>query len=132
MTDPIRELSEALKSGDQKAIERAQRRMRYSDEDRRVDEGFLQSMRGKTLHKNMSKMYEGQTQFSALDYAKTLSSLMTHYIIEAQNTGKSLKELNVQDIYIVLGSFVNGAPDEQAIRESRELIEDRYGDLLKD
>lgn len=125
--DIFDELNKAIESGNQDEIDRVRRKILLVDRDETIDENYVKSIKGKTLYKNMVKAVSESDDVSYNDYAKLVTSMITHCIIEAQTTNNDIKSYPVQELYVILGGFINESEDKvKAVKRTREFIEDRY------
>lgn len=121
------ELQNAINKGDYDEAERVKKRILLESRDTSIDERFIESIKGKTLSKNLSRIIEGK-EFTNNEYMKIVSSLITHSIIESEQTGRSLEDYPIHEMYIILGNFINNGKD--AVDECKRFIKERYGNLL--
>lgn len=121
------ELQKAINVGDYDEVERIKRRILLENRDTSIDERFIASIKGKTLAKNLSRIVEGR-EFTNNEYMKIISSLITHSIIESEQTGRGLSDYPIHEMYIILGNFINNGKD--AVDECKRFITERYGNLL--
>lgn len=61
------------------------------------------------------------------DYSsmKACSSLLTHNIIEAQTTNRSIDDYPVKELYVILGKFINDG-FEEGKNEFKKFVTERY------
>lgn len=128
--DLFEELEKAINKGDKDAIAQIQRKILLGGRDTTIDENFIGSIKGKTLYKNIVRSISEGTEFETVDYAKLVSSLITHYLIESQTSGRPTQDFPIQELYVILGGFVNEADKEKAIQDAKDFIKDRYGEFL--
>jgi hypothetical protein len=121
------ELQKAISDGNHEEVERIQRRILLGNRDESIDENFIKSIKGKTLGKNVSRIIDGK-EFSDNDYMKIVSSLITHNIIESEQTGRPLKDYPIHELYVILGNFVNGG--DGAVDECCRFVTERYSRFL--
>jgi hypothetical protein len=125
--DLFAELQKAISDGNHEEVERIQRRILLGNRDESIDENFIKSIKGKTLGKNVSRIIDGK-EFSDNDYMKIVSSLITHNIIESEQTGRPLKDYPIHELYVILGNFVNGG--DGAVDECCRFVTERYSRFL--
>jgi hypothetical protein len=121
-------LNEAITSGNTDEVERIKKQILLGGRDTSIDENFIKSIQGKTLFKNVRSLIKEGTVKSEYDYAKILSSLITHAIIQSEKTGTPYKEYGVNEMYVILGKFISG--DEDAINETKNFISSRYSEFI--
>lgn len=125
------ELRVAMESGDSEEIERVKRKLILSDRDLSIDENFIDSIRGKTLYKNIVKSINEDSTMGYLDYAKMISSMLTHCIIESQIKERDMDDYPIKELYVILGSFINGGDSEdESIRKCKNFINERYSQFF--
>ena len=129
--DKFYEFQKAIESGDEIAIDRARRRLFLSDRDEFLDREFIDSVKGKTLGKNIARILSDSNNFDVIDYAKIVSSMITHCFIEAQVKGNPISDYPIKELYVILGGFINSGSDEQtAISACKDFVADRFGSIL--
>lgn len=128
LDDLYASLQEAVTNNDKERIEKIQKQIINFGRDTSIDESFIQSISGKTLGKNLKRIIKEDNGFSDMDYAKTISSLITHAIIESEMTGKSIDDYAIKEMYILLGKFIN--KNEGAVSAIKEFVTERYGELI--
>lgn len=123
----LEELSKAIESGNQEEIDRVKRKLLLADRDLSIDEDFIESIRGKTLYKNIVKSVNEDNTMDYLDYAKMVSSILTHCIIESQVRDRSVDDYPIKELYVILGSFINNKDSEdESIAKCKDFINERY------
>lgn len=123
------ELQKAISNGDNAEVERIQRKILLEDRDDSIDEGFINSIKGKTLCKNIYRIASGERDFTNEEYMKIVSSLITHNIIESEQTGKSMQDYPIKELYVILGKFINEGNGDAA-DECKRFIQERYVKFL--
>lgn len=63
--------------------------------------------------------------FDVISSMKACSSLLTHNIIEAQITGRSIEDYPVKELYVILGKFINDGL-EDGKNEFKKFVTERY------
>lgn len=121
-------LQEAVTEGDHDTISRIQKKILNMGRDSSIDESLMRSVSGKTLGKNIKRIIKEDNGFSEMDYAKIVSSLITHAIIESEASGKSLDDFSIKEMYIILGKFINKS--EGAVDDIKEFVTERYEEFL--
>ena len=123
------ELQRAISEGNRNEIERIQRKILLAGRDESIDEDFINSIKGKTLHKNISRIAFDDRSFTNEEYMKIVSSLITHNIIESEKTGRSLQDYPIKELYVILGNFINEGNGD-AVNECKRFIKERYVQFL--
>ena len=123
------ELQKAISEGNKEEIERVQRKILLAGRDESIDEDFINSIKGKTLHKNISRIALDEKDFTNEEYMKIISSLITHNIIESEKTGKSLQDYPIKELYVILGNFINEGNGD-AVNECKRFVKERYTQFL--
>lgn len=127
----LEELSAAIESGNQEEIDRVKRKLLLADRDLSIDEDFIESIKGKTLYKNIVKSVNEDSTMEYLDYSKMVSSMITHCIIESQVKGKSLDDYPIKELYVILGSFINSKDsEEESVIKCKNFINERYSQFF--
>lgn len=121
-------LNEAVASGNQEEIDRIKKEILLGGRDTSIDENFMKSIEGKALYKNVRSLIKEGVEKSKYDYAKIVSSLITHAIIESEKSGKSYNDYGINEMYVVLGKLISG--DEDAINETKNFISSRYSEFI--
>lgn len=125
----LNELQEAIMSGDKERADKLRRKLLLADRDESIDEAFIEALKGKTIYRSIRKISEDkENDMSYIKCSKVVSSLITHMLIESERTGNSVKDYPIQELYIILGKFVN--EDGGAVNEFREFIQERYQQFL--
>lgn len=128
MEDIFTELQRAYDSGDLKEVERIQRKILLAGRDESIDENFIASIKGKTLSKSVQRILDNR-EYTESEYAKIVSSLITHNIIESEKTGRGFDDYPIRELYILLGNIING--EDGAIDECKKFVKERYGRFLQ-
>ena len=121
-------LNEAVASGNQEEIDRIKKEILLGGRDTSIDENFMKSIEGKALYKNVRSLIKEGVEKSKYDYAKIVSSLITHAVIESEKSGKSYNDYGINEMYVVLGKLISG--DEDAINETKNFISSRYSEFI--
>ena len=103
--DLFNELSEAVRSGNVEEIEKLKRKILLVGRDESLDKNFINSIKGKTLYKNLNRFIHNQ-DIDNYECAKMITSLITHLIIESMVRGSDIRNYPLSDLYIVLGEFI--------------------------
>ena len=126
--DLFEKLNEAIKAGNTEEIERIKKEILMGDRDVQLDEHLINSLNGKSIYKNIRKIIKEKEGISEADYAKVISSLITHAIIESEGTGNSYQSYGIDDMYSLLGKFITG--DEDASEDAKKFIISRYSEFF--
>ena len=129
MSDLFNELSIALADGDHERAEILQKKILLLSRDTTLDKNFIDKIKFKTLGKNLKKIVSGEDDFTNIEYAKILSSLITHFLIEQETAGVSAIDLGIHELYIALGNYLHG-DEENAVNLTKEFIESHYSNFL--
>ena len=131
MKDLLEELKRAVDLGDRDAIERIQRKIVNAGRDEDLDKDFIESIRGKTLYRNIIKaINDDNNEMGFYELSKLSTSIITHCLIESQLTGRDINDYPVRDFYVVLGSFINEQDHGKAIEECKELLKEHYQQFI--
>ena len=123
--DLFNELSEAVRSGNVEEIEKLKRKILLVGRDESLDKNFINSIKGKTLYKNLNRFIHNH-DIDNYECAKMITSLITHLIIESMVRGSDIRNYPLSDLYIVLGEFISD-PDSKSFREKCfNVLADRY------
>ena len=114
-------LKEALEKGDAQAIREAKDALILAGRDKELDRGLINSIKEKTLGKNIKKIINNE-DVDRIFCMKVISSLLTHIVIEAGINNTSL------DDYSILGGFVNDKED--AVQSAKKFLVDRYEEFI--
>ena len=120
-------LKEAIDSGDPEAIREAKNNIILAGRDKEIDRNLINSIKSKTLGKSIKRIVNNEDVDRSF-CMKTLSSLITHIIIEAEIQNRSLDDYSIKELYVVLGGFVNDKED--AVQNAKKFISDRYAEFL--
>lgn len=121
-------LNEAITNGNTEEAEKIKKQILLGGRDTSIDENFIKSIQGKTLYKNVRSLIKEGSVRNEYDYAKILSSMITHAIIESEKSGKPYSDYGVNEMYVILGKFISG--DNSAINETKEFISSRYSEFI--
>ena len=120
-------LKEAIDSGDPEAIREAKNNIILAGRDKEIDRNLITAIKDKTLGKCIRRIINNE-DIDRLFCMKTISSLITHIIIEADIQNRSLDDYSIKELYVVLGGFVNDKDD--AVQNAKKFISDRYAEFL--
>lgn len=121
-------LQEAVTNEDHGMIEKLHHQILNFGRDTSIDESFIQSIKGKTLGKNLKRIIKEDNGFSYNDYTKIVSSLITHAVIESELSERSLDDYAIKEMYILLGKLIN--KNEGVIDEVKEFVAERYEEFM--
>ena len=136
--DILRELERAVRENDPEKIERLRRRLLLDDRDESVDKDFVDSIRGngsrnKTLYVNLRKALNQNIKEDWIWYAKLVSSLITHILIESQVRDRDIRDYPIVELYSLLGDFILNKEDrDTTIGKCRDFINTRYFSFVGD
>lgn len=136
--DLLRELEKAINEKDADRIEKLRRRLLLDDRDESIDRDFVASIKGnsgrnKTLYVNLKKSLNQDVREDWIWYAKLVSSLITHVLIESQVRGRDLREYPIIDLYSLLGDFILNKEDrDTTIEKCKDFISTRYFSFVDD
>ena len=136
--DILRELERAVRENDPEKIERLRRRLLLDDRDESVDKDFVDSIRGngsrnKTLYVNLRKALNQNIKEDWIWYAKLVSSLITHILIESQVRDRDIRDYPIVELYSLLGDFILNKEDRDiTIGKCMDFINTRYFSFVGD
>lgn len=120
-------LKDAIDSGDSQAIIDAKNALLLAGRDKSIDKNLIESVKDKTLGKSLKRIVNNE-DVDKLFCMKSISSLLTHIVIEADINDRNLDEYSIKELYVILGGFVNDK--ENAIYDAKKFISDRYAEFL--
>ena len=120
-------LKEAIASGDPDAILDAKNNLLLAGRDKEIDRSLINSVKDKTLGKSLRKIIK-EGDIDRLFCMKTVSSLITHIIIEADLQKRDLDDYSIKELYVILGGFVNDK--DEAVQNAKKFITDRYSEFM--
>lgn len=120
-------LKEALEKGDAQAIREAKDALILAGRDKELDRGLINSIKEKTLGKNIKKIINNE-DVDRIFCMKVISSLLTHIVIEAGINNTSLDDYSIKELYVILGGFVNDKED--AVQSAKKFLVDRYEEFI--
>ena len=120
-------LKEAIASGDPDAILDAKNNLLLAGRDKEIDRSLINSVKDKTLGKSLRKIIK-EEDIDRLFCMKTISSLITHIIIEADLQKRDLDDYSIKELYVILGGFVNDK--DEAVQNAKKFITDRYSEFM--
>ena len=123
----MKRLQEAISSGDVDEVNRLKESF-LNNSNPTTDENLIKALRGKPLYKNLKKIALNQVT-DRNTILKTLSSLITHTIIESEKTSTPLHDFAVDEMYILLGKLLG---EEGVEDEVQRFISSRFSTYLLD
>ena len=120
-------LKDAIDSGDSQAIIDAKNALLLAGRDKSIDKNLIESVKDKTLGKSLKRIVNNE-DVDKLFCMKSISSLLTHIVIEADINDRNLDEYSIKELYVILGGFVNDK--ENAIYDAKKFISDSYAEFL--
>ena len=100
------ELQKAILDGDMDLVTDLRRRIMQGERDESLDKNMIQAI----IKKEPGRVIRSIINSDDLDEIscfKACSSLLTHNIIEAQINNRSIDEYPINELYIILGTFIN-------------------------
>ncbi len=100
------ELQKAILDGDMDLVTDLRRRIMQGERDESLDKNMIQAI----IKKESGRVIRSIINSDDLDEIscfKACSSLLTHNIIEAQINNRSIDEYPINELYIILGTFIN-------------------------
>jgi hypothetical protein len=91
-----------------------------------LDFEFMESIKGKTVYKNLKKFVKEDSMDSS-DVLKLLSSLVTHLIIESSVRNKELNDYPIKILNRMIDKIVS---DKEMISDAKEFLHSRYGRFI--
>lgn len=122
------QLREAMASGDTEAMIKAKDALLLAGRDKELDRDLINSIKDKTLGKSIRKILRDD-EIDREFCMKTISSLLTHIIIEAGIRERSPDDYSIREVYVILGGFVNDKAD--AVQDAKKFISDRYAEFMQ-
>ena len=119
-------IQEALDKSDYEKLNYLRGLLAESSETPSQESSFIAGITGKTIYNNLIKcMDEGLPRD---EMVKMFCSLITHYVIEAEKSGKPYSSYNIHEVYSELGSLIIGKEDSE--KRARDYIIKRYRDFV--
>ena len=100
------ELQKAILDGDMDLVTDLRRRIMQGERDESLDKNMIQAI----IKEEPGRVIRSIINSDDLDEIscfKACSSLLTHNIIEAQINNRSIDEYPINELYIILGTFIN-------------------------
>lgn len=104
------ELQKAILDGDMDLVDDLRRRIMQGERDESLDKNMIQAI----IKKEPGRVIRSIINSDDLDEIscfKACSSLLTHNIIEAQINNRSIDDYPINELYIILGTFINDGLD---------------------
>lgn len=104
------ELQQAILDGDMDLVADLRRRIIQGERDESLDKSMIQAI----IKKEPGRVIRSIINSDDLDEIscfKACSSLLTHNIIEAQINNRSIDDYPINELYIILGTFINDGLD---------------------
>lgn len=104
------ELQQAILDGDMGLVADLRRRIMQGGRDESLDKNMIQAI----IKKEPGRVIRSIINSDDLDEIscfKACSSLLTHNIIEAQINNRSIDDYPINELYIILGTFINDGLD---------------------
>ena len=104
------ELQKAILDGDMDLVTDLRRRIMQGERDESLDKNMIQTI----IKKEPGRVIRSIINSDDLDEIscfKACSSLLTHNIIEAQINNRSIDDYPINELYIILGTFINDGLD---------------------
>lgn len=104
------DLQKAILDGDMDLVADLRRRIMQGERDESLDKNMIQAI----IKKEPGRVIRSIINSDDLDEIscfKACSSLLTHNIIEAQINNRSIDDYPINELYIILGTFINDGLD---------------------
>lgn len=104
------ELQKAILDGDMALVTDLRRRIMQGERDESLDKNMIQAI----IKKEPGRVIRSIINSDDLDEIscfKACSSLLTHNIIEAQINNRDINDYPINELYIILGTFINDGLD---------------------
>nr|DAK11650.1 MAG TPA: hypothetical protein [Caudoviricetes sp.] len=104
------ELQKAILDGDMDLVTDLRRRIMQGERDESLDKNMIQAI----IKKEPGRVIRSIINSDDLDEIscfKACSSLLTHNIIEAQINNRDINDYPINELYIILGTFINDGLD---------------------
>ena len=104
------ELQQAILDGDMDLVADLRRRIMQGERDESLDKNMIQAI----IKKEPGRVIRSIINSDDLDEIscfKACSSLLTHNIIEAQINNRSIDDYPINELYIILGTFISDGLD---------------------
>nr|DAN44507.1 MAG TPA: hypothetical protein [Bacteriophage sp.]DAR68434.1 MAG TPA: hypothetical protein [Caudoviricetes sp.]DAY36511.1 MAG TPA: hypothetical protein [Bacteriophage sp.] len=104
------ELQKAILDGDMDLVADLRRRIMQGERDESLDKNMIQAIIKKEPGRVIRSIINSD-DLDEISYFKACSSLLTHNIIEAQINNRSIDDYPINELYIILGTFINDGLD---------------------
>lgn len=104
------ELQKAILDGDMDLVTDLRRRIMLGERDESLDKNMIQAIIKKEPGRVIRSIINSD-DLDAISCFKACSSLLTHNIIEAQINNRSIDDYPINELYIILGTFINDGLD---------------------
>lgn len=104
------DLQKAILDGDMELVADLRRRIMQGERDESLDKNMIQAIIKKEPGRVIRSIIYSD-DLDAISCFKACSSLLTHNIIEAQINNRSIDDYPINDLYIILGTFINDGLD---------------------
>ena len=104
------DLQKAILDGDMDLVADLRRRIMQGERDESLDKNMIQAIIKKEPGRVIRSIINSD-DLDAISCFKACSSLLTHNIIEAQINNRSIDDYPINDLYIILGTFINDGLD---------------------
>nr|DAP37693.1 MAG TPA: hypothetical protein [Herelleviridae sp.]DAQ59501.1 MAG TPA: hypothetical protein [Caudoviricetes sp.]DAT60823.1 MAG TPA: hypothetical protein [Bacteriophage sp.] len=104
------DLQKAILDGDMDLVADLRRRIMQGERDESLDKNMIQAI----IKKEPGRVIRSIINSDDLDEIscfKACSSLLTHNIIEAQINNRDINDYPINELYIILGTFINDGLD---------------------
>lgn len=116
----------AVQEGDRETASRLQSMIVNGCYDESLDEAFIRNIRGKKVYDNLLRLMGDNLSLS--DSVKLAASLITHYVIEADQCGKSYAEYPITVLHSLLGSLIR--KDSDAMVRFTDFAREHYAEYI--
>lgn len=129
--DRLNQLIQNINEGNHEEAERILNQILLGNRNKEIDKNFIETLEGKPLLKNMNKVLRKDSSLEYLDYAKLVSSLITHCFIKLQHENILEDELPIKDLYTLLGEVILKQKEETEIQKDiQNFIQERYAEFM--
>ena len=118
------DLQKAILDGDMDLVADLRRRIMQGERDESLDKNMIQAI----IKKEPGRVIRSIINSDDLDEIscfKACSSLLTHNIIEAQINNRDINDYPINELYIILGTFINDGLD-RGIDDFKKFVTKRY------
>lgn len=104
------DLQEAILNGDMELVADLRRRILQGERDESLDKNMIQAIIKKEPGRVIRSIINSD-DLEGISCFKACSSLLTHNIIEAQINNRSIDDYPINELYVILGTFINDGLD---------------------